>query len=71
MHAFLEGGFHADTWHMTWFDAYFRWCVPFMSIVWCILLFFGRGRISFEGLVFTCCNMVNHGFRRDLTTPLL
>ena len=35
---FLEAAFHVDIFHLTWFDAYFWWCVPFMSIVWYILL---------------------------------
>jgi hypothetical protein len=50
MHAFLEGAFHVDTWHLTWFDAYFWWCTPFMSIIWCILLLFlDEGELPLRG----------------------
>jgi hypothetical protein len=42
LHAFkfLEGTFHVDTWNFNWLYAFFGWCVPFMSIIWCILLLF-------------------------------
>jgi hypothetical protein len=47
MNAFLEGSFHVDTWHLTWFDAYFWLRIPFMSIIWCILLLFlDEGELS-------------------------
>jgi hypothetical protein len=43
---FLEGASHVDTWHLTWFDAYFWRYVPFMSIIWCMLqLFLDGGKL--------------------------